>query len=209
MLSGTSSHLLFLTATEIMHLTPWKLSKNFIYNFIFTSTLRVSSKLVDYKTQIWEHSFYLTDEFRRSGHELWGMERISVIGRVILYIKQLLYHSNIEMQIILKGSNPIQIYLHFWEFKQKNKQVLHIEMMQLCESHCKRTARIMMHGRLILSTHNCACLNESLVHQVRPICAQCSDHCASGWRDKRRNRGEETFRHHGIKLMDTVFQRYY
>jgi hypothetical protein len=69
MFTGTS-HLLSLTATALMFLTPGKLSKNFLYNLIVSSALRVSSKLVDYKTQSLKHSFYLADEFRRSDHKV-------------------------------------------------------------------------------------------------------------------------------------------
>ena len=48
MFTGTSN-LLSITAMSLMFLTPWKLSKNFLYNLTVTSALRVSSTPVDYK----------------------------------------------------------------------------------------------------------------------------------------------------------------
>ena len=66
-----------------------------------TSALRVSSKPVDYRTQILKYSVYLTDEFRRSDQKMWVTKGNSVMERGILYVKQLLCYSSIEMQIIL------------------------------------------------------------------------------------------------------------
>ena len=97
---------------------------------IVTSALRVSSKPVDYKTQILKHSFYLTDEFRRSDHKFWATEGISVMERVMLYTKQLMKYSSIEMQVILNFYTVAAEKGVSWKDKSKEEK-LHSDIYEI------------------------------------------------------------------------------
>jgi hypothetical protein len=100
-----------------------------------TSDLRVSAKSVDYKTQIVKHSFYLTDEFRSSDQTLRATEGISFMERVILYIKQLLYYTSIEKQIILNFYIVVSEKGMFWKDEGEQEE-LHNEFYKIYRDIC-------------------------------------------------------------------------